>query len=72
MVPLQNNLSWQNHIHWLKTKLSPIISVMFKLRHKLNKRAKLMIFELLMQSRIHCFIININLLKKWFEIPSSY
>lgn len=51
-VIIQNNLSWQSHIQQLKSKLSPITGILFKVRNKLNERTKMMIFESLIQSKL--------------------
>lgn len=52
-VYLQSNLSWKNHIQHVKSKISPVIGILYKLRNKLDENTKLMIFEALVQSHIN-------------------
>lgn len=57
-IILQSNLSWDLHIDELKRKTAPAVGVLYKLRRRLNEKAKGMIFQSLIQSHINYLAIT--------------
>lgn len=85
---LQSNLLWHSHIEHLKSKVSPITGMLYKLRNKLNVRTKMMIFESLIQSKLRYLsqvyahrrnaalktlqVVQNKALKNIFKLPMTY
>lgn len=51
-ITLQGNMSWDIHIDNVKRKIAPAIGILYKLKNKLNEKAKRMIFQSLVQSHL--------------------
>lgn len=52
-VTLQSNLSWSLHIQQLKSKIAPVLGLLYKLKNKLKSGVKYMIFQALIQSQLN-------------------
>lgn len=51
-VVLQNNMSWRVQIQHLRSSLAPVLGMMFKLKNKLRRETKLLMFESLIQNKL--------------------
>ena len=57
-VIVDDKLSWATHIKAIRTKMSRFIGVMYKIKHKLPIKARLQIFQSLVQSHLNfCSLI---------------
>ena len=56
-VILDSNLNWKSHVSNLVTKLSRSVGMMFKLRHYLNKNARMMVFNSLFLTHVRYGIL---------------
>ena len=57
-VIVDGKLSWATHIKAIRTKMSRFIGVMYKIKHKLPIKARLQIFQSLVQSHLNfCSLI---------------
>lgn len=51
-INLNHNLLWENHINWLKSKVSSGIGILNKFRYKLSARTKMLLYESLIHSHV--------------------
>ena len=51
-LTLDDNLDWAEHINKVKLKISRILGILYKIRHKLNKSSLLSVYYALIQSRL--------------------
>lgn len=56
-IHFQSNLSWDQHIQYIKSKVAPAIGLLYKFKNKFDKHTKFLIFQALVQS--HCNYLNI-------------
>lgn len=52
-LQFQSNLAWDQHIMFLKSKISPVIGILYKFKNKFNRETKLLIYQTLIQSHIN-------------------
>lgn len=52
-LKMQSNLSWHHHIEQIRSKISPALGVLYKLRYNLDTTTKLIIFQSLIQSHLN-------------------
>lgn len=52
-VHLQSNLSWDIHIHNLKSKVLSVVGLLYKFRNKFNTETKLVIYQALIHSHLN-------------------
>ena len=55
---IDSNLSWKNHINYLKTKLSKILGMLYRIRYFLNLESRLIILHSLFISHLKYGILN--------------
>ena len=74
-LKIQNNLKWHHHIEHIRSKISPILGILYKLRYKLDTITKLKIFQCLIQSHLnyltHIFGFRKNTDLKLLQIIQS-
>lgn len=56
-IKLRSNLKWDEHIRYIKGKISSSIGLLFKLRKKLNTETKLMLYQTLIHSHLEFMAI---------------
>ncbi|XP_075163247.1 uncharacterized protein LOC142235881 [Haematobia irritans] len=56
-ITLQSSLAWDMHISDIKRKIAPAIGILFKLRHKLSLKTKLMLYQTLIQTHLNYLAI---------------
>ncbi|XP_075163372.1 uncharacterized protein LOC142236006 [Haematobia irritans] len=66
---LQGNLSWDRHIQYLKSKISPAIGLLYKFQYKFDRKTKLLIYQSLIQSH-YCYLSIVYGYKKTTELRS--
>ena len=63
-ITIDDTLSWRLHIEQLCAKVSRVIGVLAKIRHKLNQRAAMLIYESLIMSHMqYCNLVWANATK---------
>lgn len=68
-VTLQSNLSWNLHIKDIKSKISPVIGLLYKFKYKFDEKTKLIIYEALIQSHLN-YLVSIYAYKNSIELQS--
>lgn len=66
---LQSNLSWDQHISNLKSKISPAIGLLYKFKYKFDQKTKFLIYQSLVQSHVN-YLTIIYAHKKSTELRS--
>lgn len=66
---LQSNLAWNQHINYLKSKISSALGLLFKFKYKFDHRTKLLIYQSLIQSNIN-YLAVVYAHKKTTELKS--
>lgn len=56
-ITLQNNLSWNKHIQFLKTKSAQAVGLLYKFKNKFDKNTKYLIYNGLIQSHFNYLAI---------------
>lgn len=66
---LQSNLSYDQHIQHLKSKISPAIGLLYKFKNKFNANTKFLIYQALVQSHYN-YLAIVYAYKKSTELRS--
>ena len=68
-VTIDDQLNWKNHVNKIKMKISRVLGVLYKTRHKLNTTAMKSIYYALIQSHINYCILNWGSANKTILMP---
>lgn len=68
-IYFQSNLSWDQHINYVKSKVSSAIGILYKFKNKFNEHSKLLIYQALIQSHFN-YLSIVYSYKKSVELRS--
>ena len=57
-IIVQSNLCWDLHISAVKRRIDPAIGILYKLKNKLDRNSKLMIYQSLIHSHLNYLAIT--------------